>query len=423
MAPTDDRESMSANAADIATPGLAPIPAHERLVVLDALRGLALLGIFLSNAEMFTRPLADLSDGIDAQLRGFDHAASVFVYVFVRSKFWTLFSLLFGMGFAVMLERSRQAGRDFRPLYLRRSVGLLVIGLVHAWLIWAGDILVTYALAAFVLFAMRSLPVGALWRIGLGLYLSVLGFFLVIAALLAIPGVAQSTPGDTAADRAERAAEIAAYAHGDYAQATAQRLAFFVEGATSGWFSMVPMVLGLFLIGAWFVRSGALADPAAHRRRLRALIGFGVPAGAAITGLSLLIDSSPTVTPVSAAAVAASTLHMLGALPLALALIAWVVLIVHGGARWPLRFAPAGRMALSNYLAQSLIGTLAFYGYGFGLWGRVPLAALIAAAFAVFGLQMLLSAAWLRCYRFGPVEWLWRAFTYWRWPPMRARVS
>lgn len=411
---------MSASAA---ASGLAPIPVHERLPALDALRGLALLGIFLSNAEMFTRPLADISDGIDTHLRGLDHAASALVYVLIRSKFWTLFSLLFGMSFAVMSERSRQAGRDFRPLYLRRSVGLLIVGLIHAWLIWAGDILVTYALAAFVLFAMRSLSPGALWRIGLSLYLSVLGFFLMIAALLAIPGVAQSTPADMAADRAARAAEIAAYAHGDYAQATAQRLAFFVDGAMSGWFSMVPMVLGLFLIGAWFVRSGALADPGAHRHRLKSLMAYGLPAGVAITGLSLLIDSSPTFTPVSAAAVAASTLHMLGALPLALALIAWVVLVVHGGARWPLRFAPAGRMALSNYLAQSLIGTLAFYGYGFGLWGQVPLAALIAAAFVVFALQMLLSAAWLRHYRFGPVEWLWRAFTYWRWPPMRIRAS
>ncbi|MGO1001419.1 DUF418 domain-containing protein [Lysobacter sp. CA196] len=420
MAPTDDSESMSAN---IAAPGLAPIPAHERLLALDALRGLALLGIFLSNAEMFTRPLTDISDGIDAQLRGLDHAASAFVYVAIRSKFWTLFSLLFGMGFAVMFERSRQAGRAFRPLYLRRSVGLLAIGLVHAWFIWAGDILVTYALAAFALFAMRSLSPGVLWRIGLCLYLSVLGFFLMIAVVLAIPGVAQSTAADSAADRAERAAEIAAYAHGDYAQATAQRLAYFAGETVSSWFSMVPMVLGLFLIGAWFVRSGTLADPAAHRHRLKSMIAYGVPAGVALTGLSLLIDSSPTFTPVSAASVAASTLHMLGALPLALALIAGVVLIVHGGARWPLRFAPAGRMALSNYLAQSLIGTLAFYGYGVGLWGQVPLAALIAATFAVFALQMLLSAAWLQRYRFGPIEWLWRAFTYWGWPPMRVRTS
>lgn len=406
---------MSATAA----PGLAPIPAHERLLALDALRGLALLGIFLSNAELFTRPLAEVSDGIDAQLRGLDQAASAFVYVLIRSKFWTLFSLLFGMSFAVMFERARRAGRDFRPLYLRRSVGLLVIGLVHAVLIWAGDILVTYALAAFALYAMRSLPPGALWRVGLGLYLSVLGFYLTIAALLMVPGVTQSTDAGSAADRADRAAEIAAYAHGDYAQATAQRLSFLVEDAGSGWLGMVPMVLGLFLIGAWFVRSGALADPAAHRRRLRSMIAYGVPAGAAITGLSLLIDSSPAMTPVSAAAVAASTLHMLGALPLALALIAWIVLIVHDGARWPLRFAPAGRMALSNYLAQSLIGTLVFYGYGLGLWGRVSPAPLIAATFAVFALQMLLSVAWLRRHRFGPAEWLWRAFTYWRWPAMR----
>ncbi|MGO4775704.1 hypothetical protein AB4084_09380, partial [Lysobacter sp. 2RAB21] len=113
-----------------APPEFAPIPARERLLALDALRGIALLGILLSNVASFAGPLAELSEGIDPTLSGSDYGLSAFVYVAIRNKFWTLFALLFGMGFAVMLERARDAGRGFGAIYLRRSIGLLAIGLI-----------------------------------------------------------------------------------------------------------------------------------------------------------------------------------------------------------------------------------------------------------------------------------------------------
>jgi uncharacterized protein len=196
---------------------------------------------------------------------------------------------------------------------------------------------------------------------------------------------------------------------------------FFFDSTTAGWIMMLPLSLGLFLIGAGIARSGVVADPLRHRALLREIVRFGLPIGAMLTAVSVMIDSAPSLALFSASSILAQTLHMLAGLPLALALIAGLLLLLQGGARWPLRFAPAGRMALTNYLGQSLIATWALYGYGLNLWGRLSYTELIVAAVAVFVLQMAASAWWLRRFRFGPLEWLWRAFSYWRWPAMRVR--
>ncbi len=412
-----------------AAPAFAPTEAGQRLAALDALRGLALLGIALSNAALFTAPLTPLAEGIDPSLRGADRWAEFFLYAFVSDKFWTLFSLLFGMGFALMLQRAGTgtgtgAGAAQAPgfgrLYLRRSLGLLAIGLAHAWLVWSGDILTTYAVAAFALLALRRLSAAAMLRLGLALYLGVVAFFVLIAALLALPGVAQADPAVIAAAERSHRLEAAVYAHGGYWQASAYRLGFFFEETVAGWPYLLPSVLGLFLIGASLLRSGAIAEPARHRGRLRAWSGYGLAASAALTALSLWVDSAPSNVRFSSASVLAQTLHLAAGLPFALALMAWVVLALQRGAGWPRLFAPAGRMALSHYLAQSLIGTWVFYGYGLGLWQRWGPAHLAAAALAVFAMQLLVSRWWLRRYRFGPAEWCWRALTYGRLPPWRA---
>ncbi|WP_255595108.1 DUF418 domain-containing protein [Lysobacter sp. BMK333-48F3] len=399
---------------------LAPVAAGERLQALDALRGIALLGILLSNAPFFSAPLADLGDGVDPALRGLDRWATMAVHVAVRHKFWTVFSLLFGMGFAVMGERAGAAGRDFRPLYLRRSFGLLAIGLAHAWLVWSGDILVTYAACAFLLYALRGLGAATQWRLGLSLYAVPCAFLLLLAGLLALPGVADGDPQAQARGAAERAQAVAAYAHGSYAEATAQRLREFVGLTLSSASIMVPLALGLFLIGAGLARSGVLADPAAHRGLWHRLLWGGLASGAALTAASLAIDPAAYGARLSARTFLASTLHMIGALPLALSLVAAVVLSLARGWRWPRPFIAPGRIALSLYLMQSLVGTWVFYGYGLGLWGRIAPAPLFAAAAGLFVLQLLLAQWWLRRFRFGPAEWLWRAFTYWRLPPWRA---
>lgn len=396
---------------------LAPLAPSQRLDNLDVLRGLALLGIALMNVEYFSASMLDVSDGIDPRARGLDWLADAFVYLFVRSKFWTLFSLLFGMGFAVMLERARAAGRGFAPLYLRRCIGLLAIGLAHYWLVWAGDILFSYALTALVLLALfRNTPVPRLWRWGVGIWTVLIGLLLAMSALMPLVDDAGG-PAGMAAQAELRAAELAAYSHGSYAEATAVRMRYFLYSLGFN-FVLVPLVLGMFLVGAWLVRSGAMAQPGRHRGLFVRLAWCGGIGGLALTVASLLVDADPGGTP-TARSMLAGGLHMAGAPLMSLAYIALVVLALQHGVRWLGVLAPAGRMALTNYLGQSLVGTWLFYGYGLGLWGEVSRAWQVLGVVLVFALQLLLSRWWLARFRYGPLEWLWRAFTYWRWPTLR----
>ncbi|WP_425513259.1 DUF418 domain-containing protein, partial [Xanthomonas fragariae] len=161
---------------------LLPIATTERIFVLDVLRGFALLGILLMNIEAFVGPLDLASTGVEPHWHGADRIADALVYVLVQGKFHTLFSLLFGMGFAVMAQRAEQAGRAFFGMYLRRTAGLLVIGLAHALLIWSGDILVAYALLALLLLTARTVPTVTLPWFAALVYLCAPGLILLYGA-------------------------------------------------------------------------------------------------------------------------------------------------------------------------------------------------------------------------------------------------
>ena len=161
-----------------------PVAIRDRIEVLDVVRGFALLGIALMNVEFFNRPLGDLDAGMPAGVTGIDYWAGWFVNVFVRGKFWTMFSLLFGMGFAVMLTRAEQAGRGFFGPYLRRTLALAVFGALHFIFLWTGDILFSYAAGAMLLMLVfYSRPRILLW---LGVLLLVLAVLVLAAVLLVL---------------------------------------------------------------------------------------------------------------------------------------------------------------------------------------------------------------------------------------------
>lgn len=390
-----------------------PIAPDERIATLDVLRGLALLGILLMNMEAFVGPLDLSTSGIDPHWQGVDRWADAFVYIFVQGKFFTLFSLLFGAGFAVMAQRAEVAGRDFTRFYLRRSLGLLGIGLVHALLLWSGDILVVYALLSFLLLAFREAPRAWLPVMGVLAYLAAIGLMLLLGALmLLVPDevtAAQATHAQAAIE-----AQRQAYGHGTYGQAVLQRLRDF--GASLGALLVVgPQVLGMFLIGSWFARSGAIAHPGAHQRLFTWLRRGALPLGLAL--MLVCTWYQPWLAPgrfdLRSAAVYGGS--ALAGLLMCLGYLAWGVRWSHA-LRW---LAPAGRMALSNYLGQSLVCTLLFYGYGLGWFEQMGRAWQLLFAVALFAAQVALGRAWLRHFRFGPMEWLWRAITYWRWPPLR----
>ena len=390
----------------------------DRIEVIDILRGVALLGILLMNMEALSGPLDLAFTGIDPHWHGADRRADALIYVLVQGKFFTLFSLLFGAGFAIMAQRAEAARREFAPFYLRRSAGLLLIGLCHALLVWSGDILVVYALMSLPLLAFREAP--PRWLPALGVITYLFSATLMLSMGLLIGMSASADPGSSAlADAAaagQRAVDLQrqAYAYGSWSDAVLQRL-HDMRVNLGGLLVVGPEVLGMFLIGAGFARSGALTTPEKFASLYRQLRWVAWP-----VGLVLMIVSAcwvpyvapGTFTPASGFAYALSSV---ASLLMCLGYLAW---IVH--ARAHLRaLAPMGRMALTQYIVQSLVGTWVFYGYGLGMFESLPRLWQIPFALALFALQVLFAHLWLRYFRFGPLEWLWRAMTYGRWPPLR----
>ena len=248
------------------TTPLAPIAPGERIASLDVLRGFALIGILLMNMEAFAGPLMRALTGLDPALTGFNRLADGLIYFFVQGKFFTLFSLLFGMGFAMMVMRAEAAGRPFAGLYWRRSLALLGIGLAHALLIWSGDILVPYALLSIPLLAFREVPARWLAWLGVAIYLA------APAMLMGIGLMSLWVPGwdDLMAPAAMQAAaidqgQVEAYGSGTYAMAVTQRLRDF-GFMLSGLMVFGVMIFGMFLIGAAFMRSGAIQHPQQYPR-------------------------------------------------------------------------------------------------------------------------------------------------------------
>lgn len=386
-----------------------------RLGHLDALRGFALLGIALMNVEFFTTPLADMGNGVEPGQGTPDHAVDWLIYVLVQGKFWGLFSLMFGMGFVLMLDRAHAAGTRFVPTYLRRCLGLLVIGLAHALLVWAGDILLMYALGALVLLLLfRNADSRSMLAWGIALWAAPVGLLVVsgLALVLAGPELADTLELAPAYMEQLRARELAAYSGGSWVEATATRLEFLYRTLPDQ-LVVLSMLVGVFLVGGWLVRSGAVLDPDAHRVRLLRLAAAGGVVGAVLTAVSLRLTASPMLAG-TGEGVLAMGLHLAGALPLAVAYAAgFLLLAVRPGS--PLGvMAPAGRMALTHYLLQSLVGTWLFYGHGLGLWGEVGRAGQVAGVLVFFALQVAASHWWLARFRQGPVEWAWRVLTYGR---------
>lgn len=535
----------------------APLATNERIEALDVVRGFALIGIFLMNIEFFNRPFASFNEGMPLGLTGADWLASFFIAYFVQGKFWTIFSLLFGMGFAVMLVRAERAGRPFISVYLRRILALAVFGALHYIYLWHGDILFSYAVGALgllivlygrarpiilgcaVLMGLGAIPdadlffraAGGLATIGLlalylrgekrvtvrgtplpvfsvvllvgGALMSIVAIVLwllpdgpleprvptsVVGPLLLATGwlswryhepaarrsvrmavaiyvfgsvlmtamslVAYVTPdpeadarppaasvdatakADSRVDRAtkhrddrekelkehadDKAEEIDVSVHGSYLQNVGLRGRAFVEKVANDC-GFAVLLVSMFLLGVWFVRSGVMEHPEQHLAFFRKLALYGLPTGIVLGLCGALIATSHVPGARYDGWGIANGLRALGNLPACLGYVGLVVTMLYSR-RWSgIRvLAPAGRMALTNYLTQSLICTIWFFGFGLGHWGMSRTHQIVFVAVVFIG-QVAFSHWWLARFRYGPMEWLWRGFTYRQVPAMRLR--
>jgi len=395
-----------------------PVEPGERVRLLDVLRGFALFGILVVNMELLKSALAGA--GLPPRFDGAaDRATSWLISFAFESKFYVLFSFLFGYGLSVQMARAAAQGAPLVPRYLRRLGGLLLLGVAHALLLYTGDILIAYSLLGLLLLRFRDAPSPTLLRWAGVL---VVGWALVLGlSALAVAGDGPPPPAERAAELAEARRDVAA-AEAAYRGAPAGVVAQRARELPLVWASavaaMLPIVLAMFLLGLWAGRRGLLSRVAEHERLLRrarrAGLAIGLPGAAiyatavrqaespavAIAGLAVGVVAAPALS-----AVYATTIALAGQRP--------------GWGRALAALAPVGRMALSNYLLQSLACALIFTGYGLALFGRVGPLAGVALSVAIFAVQVALSALWLRHFRFGPAEWLLRTLTYLRVQPLR----
>lgn len=392
-------------------PGLEPVQARERIQTLDSLRGLAVLGILLVNMGGYSRPeyfpVGQVWPGLA------DRAATWLIVFLAQGKFLTLFSLLFGLGLVVQMERAEARGARFAPLYARRLLVLLLLGLAHALLLWDGDILHTYALAGFLLLLFRKRSPKTLLRSALICWLLP---FLLISAVTALSLYHHFEPQaanrfitvDTGEDQKAMAEELRVYTHGTVGEMVKQR----ANNLLWDWL-VDPYVLALLLLGMYAGRRGILQDVAAHEPFLRRVRWRGLWIGLAgnlLFAWGGSLDPSPDSVRQSVGALCAlwagPSLSFCYAATLALLAQAEV---------WRRRLAPlaaVGQMALTNYLLQSLICTTIFYSYGLKLYGGLRPVNGLWLTLAIYAAQVWWSGWWLRRFRFGPVAWLWRSLTY-----------
>jgi len=458
---------------------LAPVEDAARIRGLDALRGVALLGILLANVRQMFLPwdIADLplplstGPGTGPVLAWADWAI---FDALVDMKFLTLFSVLFGIGFALQGERIAGRGERFAEIYLRRVFILALLGMAHGLLLYPAEVLLPYAVAGLLLLTARRLSADAMLRVGLVLLgaatvwsyqitslgrisgvVTVLGIAAIAACMtvlprrswplavavwallvLAVAGVLTlrtDRAAGAASDFAEARRGLLAMDTGD-AAAWPEELRARRAGTTAAllglharqyaavlfYFAILLLwrTLGLFLIGAGLYRRGVVsgATPDLWRRVAIVGLGLGLPLSLLATALHAqeLRGSIDWRFP--------DFLHEASALPLA-AGIAGAVFLLHrrdGLRRIAGPVEAAGRMALTNYVGQSLVMAALAEPWGLNLYGRLGAPLLTALAVVVFAAMALFSQAWLARLRLGPLEWLWRCGTYWSWLPNRA---
>lgn len=400
-----------------------PVTAKERIVSLDVLRGVALLGILPMNIQAFSMISAAYGNPTAyGDLHGANYWVWYFCHLLADEKFMTIFSMLFGAGIFLMTSHVEAAGKKPAPLHYRRMGWLILFGLLHSYLLWWGDILVNYGLCGMLAYCYRKKSPKKLIVYGL-LFIAVSSvlFFYMARSLPRMPArqseafreqLWQPTP-------TMQAHELAAYRSGwlgEMRQRAQDSLVLEINGflALSFW-----RVEGLMLIGIALFKLGVFSARQPARLywtfiAMALFIGLPVIAYGVHREIVSGWDFRYSFFLVEQYNYWASILVALG----------WVgaAMLVCQSAnlkRFTKPLSAVGRMAFSNYILDTVVCTTIFYGFGFGLFGKVSRTAQIQIVVTVWIVQLILSTLWLRYFQFGPLEWLWRSLTYWKKQPFR----
>lgn len=403
-----------------------------RIVTLDIVRGVAVMGILAMNIVGFALPFPAYMNPLAlGPASAADLASWVFSFILVDGKMRGLFSFLFGASMLLVIEQAAAKGEPEERIHYRRMFWLLAFGLLHLYLVWFGDILVGYALTGMIAFLFRGLSQRALIRWAIGLLLVQLLVFAGLAGAAAALEQQAALPGAAASKVAEwrglqsmfgamspdaLARELALY-RGGYGGILADRLKDQAMAPVKGLGLFGWETLAYFLLGMAALKSGFLTGGwSPERYRRTALIGFGIGIPAYALLAWLLIRDGFSV-PMQFAVSMGATVPLRPLMVVATASL--IVLATRRGGALADRIAAAGQAAFTNYLGTSLILTTLFYGYGFGLFGRFGRAELWLVVLAMWALMLLWSKPWLDRFRYGPLEWLWRSLARASPQPMR----
>jgi uncharacterized protein len=390
---------------------IGPIGAGERVEVIDIVRGLALFGIIAANMRGFAGPARAYFEPWIFWPSMPDRIAQAFIDTFIQGKFVTIFSFLFGVGFAVQLERGEAKGVKIGRVYARRLGILVVFGVVHGTLIWFGDILLPYALIGFLLLLLRRRRDTTL--IAWAIVGQLLPMLLLTGAWLYGQVSPEPLKGPPSPEPAELSRQVEIFARGPWSAIQEQRVA---DAVSLNWGMLAVFflpLLALFLVGVLAWRRGFFRPTRETIHLYRKWMWIGLAVGIAGN-------------------IAATTIrwvwHAILTLCVPMLSLGYVcaVIVLCQDAEWHRRLAPfaaVGRTALSNYLLQSIVCTLLFYSYGLGLFGTMGPALLLIPTLLVYAAQPVVSLWWLKRFRFGPAEWLWRSLTYRHMQSMRIEAG
>ena len=395
---------------------------EDRLQVLDVLRGFALAGILVINA-MSILAVKGSTPAFTVNLPFLDRLLQDLILFFVESKFFTLFSLLFGIGFAIQIKSAEKQGISFIPRISRRMFGLFLFGLLHIVLLWDGDILLIYAITGSILIAFRNTSLGRIknWIIGLLAVPGTLVFLILIYTLVArLSTSGAKTFAESDKSLAKEFANTSAtqkLLNNGFVDGIGERIHTYLE-LSPLLLSRIPTVLAMFLVGLYLGRSNFIRELPQKIEILKRVRFWGLTVG---FSLMLFIVASTKFLPTVSALVAIIEDQYLAGPVLCLGYASAVTLsfLKNPGNRIYEFFSHVGRMALTNYLTQSLVLTFLSYGWGLGLALKFNGFQVLGICIVLFGFQILLSSLWLKKFKYGPLEWIWRCITYWKILPIR----
>ena len=393
---------------------LSPVRSSERHVILDILRGIALFGICLANFPEFSLYTFLNKDVVEAMpTADIDRVVKYLQYIFIDGKFYSLFSLLFGIGFTIIMSNLLKKNGNGMLIFYRRMAILLLIGFMHLLLLWAGDILLLYALVGMILPLFRNLSNKKLLMVA---FIFIL-FPIVIDTMRVVLDYDPSTLVMMANQYFN---EMNGINDDNFAfwlrdgQTYLDVLKFNLSGSFIRCQEFIEgnrafKVLGLFLFGLYIGRNKLYADLDKNVALLKKVRFLGFLIGLPLSCLYAWIAMNDTPLGV----IGRSTAYTFSVIPMCLAYISTVCLWYSGRQNKKLSFIAApGRMALTNYIGQSVFGMIIYYGIGFGLGASMGLVHVELVAISVFIIQILCSYLWLKRFQFGPLEWVWRMLTY-----------